>query len=176
MLPVKAAPPSLTDFSSNDFAMTQSRSHLLFSIFMLFSVFAAMGWMVQTWQVYRNGLLWLLGITLLVNIIAVFPYRLMEIFLTGIFGASFKSLLVVMATATLIVVMIAWLPIVYYVLLILIATLLLSLDFYELEYNHWQSFLLLVVCQMMGLGIGLVGNIYWWRGVEYLQRYHFLGS
>jgi hypothetical protein len=156
--------------------MTNSRPHLLFSIFMLLSVFAAMGWMIQTWHVSRNGLLWLLAITLLVNIVAIFPYRLVEILLTGIFGASFRSLLVVMATATLTVVMIAWLPIVYYLLLILVATLLLSLDFYELEYSHWQSFLLLVVCQMMGLGIGLVGNIYWWRGVEYLQRYHFLGS
>jgi hypothetical protein len=154
----------------------QSRSHLLFSIFMLSSVFAAMGWMVQTWNVSRNGLLWLLALTLLVNIVAVFPYRLVEILLTGIFGASFRSLLVVMGTATLAVVIIAWLPIVYYVLLILIATLLLRLDFYELEYNHWQSLLLLVVCQMMGLGIGWVGNIYWWRGVEYLQLNHFLGS
>ncbi len=156
--------------------MTQSRSHLLFSIFMLLSVFAAIGWMIQTWHVALSGLLWLLFVMLLVNIMAVFSYRLVEILLTGIFGASFKSLLVVMATATLTVMIIAWLPIVYYVLLILCATLLLRLDFYELEYNHWQSFLLLVVCQMMGLGIGLVGNIYWWRGVEYLQRYHFLGS
>jgi hypothetical protein len=156
--------------------MTQSRPHLLFSIFMLLAVFAAMGWMAQTWYAARNGLLWLLVITLLVDVVAVFFYQLVEILLTGIFGASFKSLLVVMATATLTVMIVAWLPIVYYVLLILVATLLLSLDFYELEYNHWQSFLLLLVCQMMGLGIGLVGNIYWWRGVEYLQRYHFLGS
>jgi hypothetical protein len=143
---------------------------------MLSSVFAAMGWMVQTWHVSRNGLLWLLALTLLVNTVAVFPYRLVEILLTGIFGASFRSLIVVMATATLAVVIITWLPIVYYVLLILMATSLLSLDFYELEYKPWQSFLLLVVCQMVGLGIGLVGNIYWWRGVEYLQRNHFLGS
>jgi hypothetical protein len=156
--------------------MTQSRSHLLVSFFILLSVFAAMSWMAQTWYVARHGLLWLFVITLLVDIVAVFPYRLVETLLIGVFGASFRSLLVVMAMATMTVMIVAWLPIIYYVSLILFATLLLSLDFHELEYNQWQSFLLLVVCQMVGLGIGLVSNIYWWRGVEYLQRYHFLGS
>ena len=143
---------------------------------MLLSVYAAIGWLVQSWRLAYNSLVLLLGITLLVNLVAIFPYRLLEVLLTGVFGANLRSLFVVMATATLAVVIITWLPIIYYVLLLLVATLLLSLNFYELAYNHWQSFLLLMVCQMVGLGIGLVGNIYWWRGVEYLQRYHFLSS
>jgi hypothetical protein len=143
---------------------------------MLLTVYASLGWLAEDWHVSRNTLLLLLLVTLIVNIIAIYPYQLIEVFFVGVFGADFRSLFLVLAVATLMVVIITWLPIVYYVLLVLIATMLLSLDFYELQYNHWQSFLLLVVCQMVGLGLGLVGNIYWWRGLEYLQRYHFLGS
>jgi hypothetical protein len=156
--------------------MTKPRTHLIFSILMLFSVFAAMGWLLQAWQATGNILLLLVVVTVTVNIVAVFFHQLMEVLLTGIFGANFKSLFVVMATTTLVVTIAAFLPIAYYVLLILMATLLLRLDFYELDYNRWQSFLLLTVCQMMGLGIGLVGNIYWWRVVQYLQRYLFMTS
>jgi hypothetical protein len=156
--------------------MPQPRSQILLSLPMLLTVYASLGWLVEDWHVSRNSLLLLLLVTLIVNIIAIYPYQLIEVFFVGVFGADSRSLFLVLAAATLMVAIITWLPIVYYVLLILIATMLLSLDFYELQYNHWQSFLLLMVCQMVGLGLGLVGNIYWWRGLEYLQRYHFLGS
>jgi hypothetical protein len=153
--------------------MPKPRSQILLSLPLLLVVYAALGWLVKDWHVSRDSLLLLLLVTFVVDIMAIYPYQLLEIFFTGVFGADWKSLFLVMATATLLVMIITWLPIVYYVLLMLTATLLLSLDFHELQYNHWQSFLLLVVCQMVGLGLGLVGNIYWWRGIEYLQRYHY---
>jgi hypothetical protein len=153
--------------------MPQPRSQILLSLPLLLLVYAALGWLVKDWHVSGDKLVLLLLITFVVDVIAIYPYQLLEIFFVGVFGADWRSLFLVMATATLMVAIIAWLPIVYYVLLVLTATLLLSLDFYELQYNRWQSFLLLIVCQMVGLGLGLVGNIYWWRGVEYLQRYYY---
>lgn len=156
-------------------SQSQRRTNLLLSITLLVVLYGAFGWLVKSWQVPPKWLIMLAVTTLVVDIIAVYPYRLIEIFFTGIFGVDWRSLILVAGMATMMVVIIAWLPIVYYVLLMLTATLLLRLDFYELKYSQLQSFLLLIVCQMGGLGLGLVGNIYWWRGVEYLRRYHFLG-
>jgi hypothetical protein len=111
----------------------------------------------------------LLFITILVDLIAVSPYRLLETFFAGIFGANLRSLLVVMACSTLLVVLFTWLPIVYYAALILAAALLLSMDFYARGWSRWLNFSGLLVCQMVGLGIGFGSNIDWLKAVKYLQ-------
>jgi hypothetical protein len=156
-------------------SQSQRKPQILFSLAMLLLVYGAFGWLIKSWQVSSKGVIMFALITVVVDFIAVNPFRLLEIFFTGIFGVDVRSLFLVMASATMLVVLVTWLPIVYYIFLMLIAALLPSLDFYELQYNRIKSFLLLLVCQMGGLGLGLVGNIYWWRGVEYLRRYHFLG-
>jgi hypothetical protein len=156
-------------------SQSQRKPPILFSLTMLLLVYAAFGWLIKSWAVSSRWAIIFALMTVVVNLIAVNPFRLLEIFFTGIFGVDVRSLFLVMASATMLVVFVTWLPIVYYVCLMLVAALLPSLDFYELQYSRIKSFLLLLVCQMGGLGLGLVGNIYWWRGVEYLRRYHFLG-
>jgi hypothetical protein len=149
---------------------SQQVSPLWISIPVIMLVYGTFGWLGGgTWQLQPSRLIILLLTTLLIDLIAVSPYRLLEIFFAGVFGANLRSLLVVMACSTLIVVLFTWLPIVYYATLILVTALLLRMDLYARGWGRWLSFSALIVCQMAGLGIGFGSNIDWLRVLKYLQ-------
>jgi hypothetical protein len=148
---------------------SRQRSPLWISIPIVLIIYGTFGWLGAAWQLQPNRLIILLLTTILVDLIAVSPYRLIEALFAGIFGANLRSLLVVMASTTLLVVLFTWLPIVYYVALMFAAALLLSMDFYARGWNRWLNFSGLLVCQMVGLGIGFGSNIDWLKAVKYLQ-------
>lgn len=148
---------------------SRQRSPLWVSIPIVLIIYGTFGWLGSAWNVQSNRLIILFLTTILVDLIAVSPYRLLETLFTGIFGANLRSLLVVMACSTLLVVLFTWLPIVYYVTLMLAAALLLSMDFYARGWPSWLTFSGLLVCQMVGLGIGFGSNIDWLKVVKYLQ-------
>jgi hypothetical protein len=168
--------------------MNISRTQVLLSVPLTLVVFGAIGWLArdmgwlaiyqdigtlaQTWQTYRHPALFLLTAILAIDLLCLYPYRLLETFLTGVFGGNIRALTVVMASAVFLVVIVTWLRIIYYILLLLTATLLLRLDLHELRYSRWQSFGLILICQTAGLGLGWMGNVLLWRGLEYWQR-HF---
>jgi hypothetical protein len=152
--------------------MPKKTSPLWLSIPALLMVYAAFGWLGTTWQAQPNKIVILALTTILIDLIAVSPYRLVETLLSGIFGANVRSLFLLMACSTLLIVIFTWLPIVYYALLILVASLLASMDFYGLGWGRGLNFMTLAICQMLGLGIGFGCNIYWWRAVEYWQHLH----
>jgi hypothetical protein len=136
---------------------------------MLF-IYGTFGWIgSSSWQTQPIRLIILCLITILVDLIAVSPYRLLEILFAGIFGANIRSLLIVMACATLLVVMFTWLPIVYYATLMLTASLSMTMDLATKGWGRWPSFFSLVLCQVIGLGIGFGSNIDWVRTMKYLQ-------
>jgi hypothetical protein len=147
----------------------RQRSPLWVSIPIVLFIHGTFGWLGSAWHLQPNRLVILLLTTVLVDLVAVSPYRLLEILFAGVFGANLRSLLVVMACSTLLVVLFTWLPIVYYAALMLIAALLLSMDFYARGWSRWLNFSGLLVCQMVGLGIGFGSNIDWLKAVKYLQ-------
>jgi hypothetical protein len=133
-------------------------------------IYGTFGWISSSfWQLQPSRFLILCFITVLVDLVAVSPYRLLEILFAGVFGANVRSLLIVMACSTLLVVMFTWLPIIYYAALILAASLLMSMDLSTQGWGHWQKFIGLLVCQIIGLGIGFGSNIDWLRTMKYLQ-------
>ena len=133
-------------------------------------IYGTFGWLNSaSWQLQPSRLIILCLTTILVDLIAVSPYRLLEILFTGIFGANIRSLLVVMACSTLLVIMFTWLPIVYYAALMLVASLLMTMDLATKGWGRWQSFFSLLVCQISGLGIGFGSNIDWVKTLKYLQ-------
>jgi hypothetical protein len=150
--------------------MPKQHSPLWFSLSALLLVYATFGWLSKTWEIQPNRLVVLALTSILVNMVAVSPYDLLETILNGIFGANIRSLFVLMACSTLLVVMFTWLPIVYYALLMLVSSLLLSMDLYGLGWGRGWKFVTLVICQMIGLGIGFGCNIFWLRAMEYWQH------
>jgi hypothetical protein len=147
------------------------RSPLWLSISIVLLIYGTFGWIgSSSWQLQPSRLIILCLITILVDVIAVSPYRLLEIFFAGVFGANLRSLLIVMACSTLLVVLFTWLPIVYYATLMLAASLLMSMDLASLGWGRSPNFLALLVCQIIGLGIGFGSNIDWLHLYLYLQR------
>ncbi len=149
---------------------SQQRSPLWMSIPILLLIYGTFGWIgSSSWQLQPNRFIILCFTSLLVDLIAVSPYRLLEILFAGIFGANIRSLLIVMACATLLVVVFTWLPIVYYATLMLAASLLMTMDLATRGWGRLQCFIGLMVCQTIGLGIGFGSNIDWVRTIKYLQ-------
>jgi hypothetical protein len=146
------------------------RSPLWMSVPIVLLIYGTFGWIgSSSWQLQPSRFIILCLTSILVDLIAVSPYRLLEILFAGIFGANIRSLLIVMACATLLVVMFTWLPIVYYATLMLAASLLMTMDLATKGWGRWQSFIGLTVCQIIGLGIGFGSNIDWVRTMKYLQ-------
>jgi hypothetical protein len=140
------------------------------SIPIMLLIYGTFGWIgSSSWQLQPSRLIILCLTSILVDFIAVSPYRLLEILFAGIFGANIRSLLIVMACSTLLVMMFTWLPIVYYAALMMAASLLMSMDLATKGWRRWQSFISLMVCQISGLGIGFGSNIDWVRTMKYLQ-------
>jgi hypothetical protein len=150
--------------------MAKQTSPLWLSLPALLLVYATFGWLIKAWEVPPNRLVIFAGTTMLVNLMAISPYRLVETLLNGIFGANVRALFVLMASATLVVVMFTWLPIVYYAVLLLVATLLLSMDLQGMGWAKGWNFVTIVICQIVGLGIGFGCNIFWWRAFQYWQH------
>jgi hypothetical protein len=149
---------------------SRQRSPLWLSLPIMLLIYGTFGWISSSfWQLQPSRFLILCFITVLVDLVAVSPYRLLEILFAGVFGANVRSLLIVMACSTLLVVMFTWLPIIYYAALILAASLLMSMDLSTQGWGHWQKFIGLLVCQIIGLGIGFGSNIDWLRTMKYLQ-------
>jgi hypothetical protein len=149
---------------------SQQRSPLWMSVPIVLLIYCTFGWIgASSWQLQPNRLAILCFTTIVVDLVAVSPYRLLEILFAGIFGANVRSLLIVMACATLMVVMFTWLPIVYYAALMLAASLLMSMDLATMGWGRWQACIGLMVCQIIGLGIGFGSNIDWLRVMKYLQ-------
>jgi hypothetical protein len=149
---------------------SQQRSPLWVSIPIILLIYGTFGWIgSSSWQSQPSRFIILFLITILVDLIAVSPYRLLEILFAGVFGANIRSLLIVMACSTLIVVMFTWLPIVYYATLMLAASLLMSMDLAIKGWGRWPNFLTILAFQIIGLGIGFGSNIDWVRTMKYLQ-------
>jgi hypothetical protein len=149
---------------------SQQRSPLWMSIPIVLLIYGTFGWIgSSSWQSQPSRLIILCLTTILIDLIAVSPYRLLEILFAGIFGANIRSLLIVMACSTLLVILFTWLPIVYYAALMLAANLLMSMDLATKGWVRWQSFICLLVCQTIGLGMGFGSNIDWVRTMKYLQ-------
>jgi hypothetical protein len=149
--------------------MSPQKSSLWISIPVILVVYGTFGWLGISWQNQPSRLIILSLTTILIDLIAVSPYRLLEILFAGIFGANLRSLVIVMACSTLLVVLFTWLPIVYYAALMLASTLLLCMDLYERGWGRQASFFALLVCQMVGLGIGFGSSFDWLRIMKYLQ-------
>jgi hypothetical protein len=94
----------------------------------------------------------------------------MDTLLQGMFGANVRSLFFVMGLATFLVIILTKLPIFAYVLLILTTALLMSIDLHERYMSRITNFFLLIICQILGWGLGFGGNIFWWRAVHYWQH------
>jgi hypothetical protein len=149
---------------------SQQRSPLWMSIPIILIIYGTFGWIgSSSWQSQPSRLIILCFTTILVDLVAVSPYRLLETLFAGIFGANLRSLLIVMACSTLLVIMFTWLPVVYYAALMLAASLLMSMDLTTKGWGRWPKFFAILVCQMIGLGIGFGSNIDWVRTMKYLQ-------
>jgi hypothetical protein len=146
------------------------RSPLWISIPVILLIYGTFGWISSSaWQTQPSRLIILCITTILVDLIAVSPYRLLEILFTGLFGANMRSLLIVMACSTLAVILFTWLPIVYYAALMLAASLLMTMDLALFGWGRWPNFMALLLCQIVGLGVGFGSNIDWLRAMKYLQ-------
>jgi hypothetical protein len=146
------------------------RSPLWISIPVILLIYGTFGWISSSaWQTQPSRLIMLCITTILVDLIAVSPYRLLEILFTGLFGANMRSLLIVMACSTLVVMLFTWLPIVYYAALMLAASLLMTMDLALFGWGRWPNFMALLLCQIVGLGVGFGSNIDWLRAMKYLQ-------
>jgi hypothetical protein len=146
------------------------RSPLWISITVMLFIYGTFGWIASSaWQLQPNRIIILCVTSIMVDLVAVSPYRLLEILFTGLFAANIRSLLIVMACATLLVMLFTWLPIVYYAALILAASLLVTMDLAPLGWGHWPNFIALLLCQIVGLGVGFGSNIDWLRAMKYLQ-------
>ncbi len=133
-------------------------------------IYCTFGWIgASSWRAQPSRLIILCFTTIIVDFIAVSPYRLLEILFAGVFGANIRSLLIVMACATLMVVMFTWLPVVYYAALMLAAGLLMSMDLATMGWGRLPSFIGLMTCQVIGLAVGFGSNIDWLRVMKYLQ-------
>jgi hypothetical protein len=149
---------------------SQQRSPLWLSIPIVLLIYGTFGWIGSSnWQLQPIRFIILCLTTILVDLVAVSPYRLLEILFAGVFGANIRSLLIVMACSTLVVMLFTWLPIVYYAALMLSASLLMSMDLTTKGWSRGPNFFALLVCQLIGLGIGFGSNIDWMRTMKYLQ-------
>jgi hypothetical protein len=154
-----------------DVAMPRSKSPLWLSGALLILTYAIFGWLSVTWSLPYRWIM-LITITLFSNVLATHFDQAVDTLIQGMFGATASSLFCVMGLATFLVIILTKLPIFTLVLLILATALFWSIDLNELNVSRSYNFLLLVICQMLGLGLGFGSNIFWWRAVYYWQHLH----
>jgi hypothetical protein len=152
-----------------NFAMPRSKSPLRLSGALLVLSYAIFGWLSVTWRLPTPWVI-LVTMTVLANLIAIYFDRAMDTLLQGMFGANVRSLFCVMGLATFLVIILTKLPIFSYVLLIFATALLMSMDLHERYMSRITNFFLLIICQILGWGLGFGSNIFWWRAVHYWQH------
>ncbi len=151
--------------------MPRSKSPLWLSGAFLILTYAIFGWLSANWHLPSRWVV-LITITIMADTIAIYFDQAIDTLLKGMFGASLWSLFCVMGLATFLVIILTKLPIFIYTSLVLATALLWSIDLHELNISRFSNFILLVICQIFGLGLGFGGNIFWWRVVHYWQHFH----
>jgi hypothetical protein len=150
--------------------MSRSKSPLWLSGALLISTYAIYGWLSTTWHLPVRWII-LVAITLLVNIIAIYFDRVIDILVQGVFGANTRSLLSVMGLATLYVIILTKLPIFASVALALATALLMSIDLNERSISRRRNFIWLTIGQICGWGMGFVGHIWWEQAIHVLEKH-----
>ena len=151
--------------------MPRSKSPLWLSGTFLILTYTIFGWLSITWHLPSRWLV-LIIITIIANVVATNFDRAMNTLLKGMFGASMWSLLCLMGLMTVLVILLTKLPIFAYSLLVLATALLLSIDLHELSVSRFSDFLILLICQISGGGLGFGGHILWLRLMPYWQHFY----
>ncbi len=151
--------------------MPRSKSPLWLSGAFLILTYAIFGWLSTTWHLPSRWVV-LIIITIIANIVATNFDRSMDTLLKGMFGASMWSLLCLTGLMTFLVVILTKLPIFAYSLLVLATALMLSIDLHELSISRLSNFIMLLICQISGLGLGFGVHWLWLRSMQYWQHFH----